>query len=63
MLTGPDGQVLLDIDEIEMAVLRAPGAANGLTSRMFTLDWEPVGSRQADRAADAVLLVGDPAQR
>ena len=42
MLTGADGQVLLDIDEIDMVVLRAPEARNGLASHMFTLEWEPV---------------------
>ena len=61
MLTGADGQVLLDIDEIDMVVLRAPGARNGLASHMFALEWEPVDLDKPTGDLDAVLLVGDPA--
>ena len=60
-LTGPDGRVVLEIDEIEMVVLQAPGAAKGLTSRLFTLGWEPVGLDKPTAATGAVLLIGDPA--
>ena len=45
----PDGQVLLEIDEIEMAVLQRPRAAESLTSRMFTLRVGAGGSGQAAR--------------
>ena len=61
MLTGSNGQVLLDIDEIDMVVLRAPGARNGLASHMFALEWEPVDLDKPTGDLDAVLLVGDPA--
>ena len=61
MLTGADGQVLLDIDEIDMVVLRAPEARNGLASHMFTLEWEPVDLDKPTGDVDAVLLVGDHA--
>ena len=61
MLTGADGQVLLDIDEIDMVVLRAPSGRNGLASHMFTLEWEPVDLDKPTGDVDAVLLVGDHA--
>ncbi len=61
MLTGADGQVLLDIDEIDMVVLRAPGAGNELASHMFTLEWEPVDLDKPPGDVGAVLLVGDHA--
>ena len=35
MLTGADGQVLLEIDEIDMAVLRTQGARNEVASHML----------------------------
>ncbi|MBV8347679.1 MAG: SDR family NAD(P)-dependent oxidoreductase, partial [Mycolicibacterium sp.] len=61
MLTGADGQVLLDIDEIEMAVLRAPGTRNELASDMFALGWEPVVLDEPAGDVGAVLLIGDRA--
>ena len=61
MLTGADGQVLLDIDEIDMVVLRAPGARTGLASHMFTLEWEPVDLDKPTGDVGALLLVGDHA--
>jgi phthiocerol/phenolphthiocerol synthesis type-I polyketide synthase C len=61
MLTGADGQVLLDIDEIDMVVLRAPGARNLLASHMFTLEWEPVDLDKPTADVGALLLVGDHA--
>ena len=61
MVTGADGQVLLEIDEIDMAVLRGPEALNGLPSHMFTLEWEPVDLDKPTGAADALLLVGEHA--
>jgi phthiocerol/phenolphthiocerol synthesis type-I polyketide synthase C len=62
-LTGPDGRVLMDIDEIEMAVLRTRGASGQLTDRMFTLDWEPADLEAPAGRLEAVLLVGDPDAR
>ena len=63
MLTGADGQVLLDIDEIDMVVLRAPEARDRLAGHMFTLEWEPVDLDKPTGELDAVLLVGDHAER
>ena len=62
-LSGPNGDVLMDIDEIEMAVLRTGGASGQLTDRMFTLDWEPADLDAPADKLDAVLLVGDPDAR
>jgi len=59
MITGADGQVLLDIDEIDMAVLRASGAGNEVASHMFALEWEPVVLDKPTGGAGAVLLVGE----
>ena len=61
MLTGADGRVLLGIDEVDMVVLRAPGAGNELAGHMFTLEWEPVELDKPTGDLGAVLLVGDPA--
>ena len=60
-LTAADGRVLMNIDEIEMAVLRAPGASGGLTDRMFTLEWEAADLGAPTGTLDAVLLVGTDA--
>jgi phthiocerol/phenolphthiocerol synthesis type-I polyketide synthase C len=61
MLTGSDGRVLLDIDEIDAVVLRAPGAGNELASHMFTLEWDPVDLDKPAGDVGAVLLIGDHA--
>ena len=61
MLTGSDGRVLLDIDEIDAVVLRAPGAGNELASHMFTLEWDPVDVDKPAGDVGAVLLIGDHA--
>ena len=58
-LTDPDGRVLLEIDEVDMAVLQASGAGKELTNRLFTLEWEPVDLDQPAGRLDAVLVVGD----
>ena len=60
-LTGADGQVLLEIDEIEVALLQAPRAAEELTSCLFALDWEPVDLGTPTTEVKALLLVGDAA--
>jgi phthiocerol/phenolphthiocerol synthesis type-I polyketide synthase C len=57
LLTSADGQVLLQIDEIEVVVLQASGAANGLTSRLYALDWEPVDLAKPTDGVGALLLV------
>ena len=67
MLTGAEGQVLLAIDEVDMVVLRAPGARDDVASHMFALEWQPVdlgkppGGVGSAGGVGAVLLVGDPA--
>ncbi|OSC40411.1 type I polyketide synthase [Mycobacterium decipiens] len=59
VLTDPDGQPLLVIDEVEMAVLGSGGGATELTSRLFTLEWEPAPLDKVADAAGGLLLVGD----
>ncbi len=54
-LAAADGRVLMDIDEIEMAVLRAPGASDKLTDRMFTLEWERADLDTPAGTLDSVL--------
>ena len=61
LLTDPDRRVLLEIDEIEMALLQAPASARERANRLFTLDWEPVPLDKPNGGVDALLLVGDPA--
>lgn len=58
VLTGSQGQALLVIDEIEMAVVRA-GAGNEVAGHTFTLAWEPVDADKPAAAVGAVLLVGE----
>jgi phthiocerol/phenolphthiocerol synthesis type-I polyketide synthase C len=60
-LTGADGRVLLDIDEVEMVVLRAPGTRADAASDMFALEWQPVDLAKPAGDVGAVLLVGDHA--
>jgi phthiocerol/phenolphthiocerol synthesis type-I polyketide synthase C len=62
ILTAADGQVLLEIDEIEVALLQARGASDDLTNRLFTLDWEPVALDTPAGAIGNLLLIADPAQ-
>ena len=59
MLFGADGRVLLGIDEIDMAVLRVPGAGNEVASHMFSLEWEPLDLDKPAADVGAVLLVGE----
>jgi phthiocerol/phenolphthiocerol synthesis type-I polyketide synthase C len=59
-LSGADGAVLLDVDEVDMVVLRAGGAGNEVASYLFTLEWEPVELDEPAADAGAVLLVGEP---
>ncbi len=61
VLTGPDGQVLLEIDEVEMVLRQAQRAGDELDSRLFTLEWEPVDLDTPAGAVDALLLVADTA--
>ena len=59
VLTGSRGQVLLEIDEVEMMVLRASRGADELTRRMFMLEWEPLSLDQPPGIGGTVLVVGD----
>ena len=56
-LTGSHGQVLLEIDEVEMKVSRISRAE--LTSRLFTLEWEPLDLDKAAEVGGTVLVIGD----
>ncbi|HET9876347.1 MAG TPA: polyketide synthase dehydratase domain-containing protein, partial [Mycobacterium sp.] len=57
-LVGGQGQVLLDIDEIDMVALH-PGPGNELAGHMFALQWEPVDLDKPAGDVGAVLLIGD----
>src|SRR5262249_34068461 len=61
VLTDPDGRAVLVIDEVEMAVLGAGGAATELAERLFALEWEPAPLEKTADAPGALLLIGDPA--
>ncbi len=61
LLTGDDGRVLLEIDEIEVVALQAPAPEHDLTSRLFTLDWEPANLERPAAGVKALLLVSDAA--
>ncbi len=60
LLTDADGRPLLEIDEVEMAVLRSPGGARELSNRLFSLEWEPAARDEQAGAPAALLLVGAP---
>ena len=60
VLTDPNGQPLLVIDEVKMAVLGSAGGATELTNRLLTLDWEPAPLDKTAGAASGLLLIGDP---
>jgi phthiocerol/phenolphthiocerol synthesis type-I polyketide synthase C len=59
LLLDADNQPLLEIDEVDMAVLRSRGGATELSNRLFTLEWEPTPLDKAAREAVAVLIVGE----
>ena len=59
VLTDPNGQPLLVIDEVEMAVLGSGSGATELTDRLFTLEWEPAPLVKAADAPAGLLLIGD----
>jgi phthiocerol/phenolphthiocerol synthesis type-I polyketide synthase C len=59
-LIGPDGRVLLEINEIEMVLLRVPVRGAGVAGRMFALEWEPLSlETPANVSVDRVLLVAE----
>ncbi|KAA1251689.1 type I polyketide synthase [Mycobacterium simiae] len=59
VLTDPDGQPLLVVDEVEMAVLGSSSGATELGDRMFTLQWEPAPLQTTADAPRGLLLIGD----
>jgi phthiocerol/phenolphthiocerol synthesis type-I polyketide synthase C len=58
-LTDPDGQPLLVIDEVEMAVLGSSSGATELSRQLFTVQWEPAPLDKAAATLDRLLLIGD----
>ena len=60
-LTDPEGQPLLVIDEVEMAVLGSGSGQAELTSRLFTLEWEPAPLDKSAATPGSLLLIGDGA--
>ncbi|BCI53466.1 phthiocerol/phenolphthiocerol synthesis polyketide synthase type I PpsC [Mycolicibacterium litorale] len=64
VLTDADGRPLLEIDHIEMMVLRAPGSGDELSDKMFALDWRPTPlDVPVPDAGAAVLLLAEPCDR
>ncbi|WP_191498849.1 SDR family NAD(P)-dependent oxidoreductase, partial [Mycobacterium simulans] len=61
VLTDADGRLLLEIDEVEMAVLQSRSGASELINRLFTLEWEPVPLDKQAGDLGALLLVADGA--
>ncbi|MCY0611563.1 hypothetical protein OVV29_39225, partial [Klebsiella pneumoniae] len=61
VLTDANGQPLLVVDEVEMAVLGSDSGATELTNRLFMLEWEPAPLEKTAEATGALLLIGDPA--
>lgn len=59
VLTDPDGQPLLVIDEVEMAVLGSTAGATELGNRLFTLEWEPAPLPKTADTPRGLLLIGD----
>ncbi|MGB8390101.1 acyltransferase domain-containing protein, partial [Mycobacterium sp.] len=57
VLTGSHGQVLLEVDEVEMKVSRI--SRGELTNRLFTLEWEPFDLDRPSEVGGTVLVVGD----
>ena len=58
-LTDADGRVLLEIDEVDMAVLQATGGGNEITSRLFTTVWEPMDLAPSAHSGGSILVIGD----
>ena len=59
VLTDSNGQPVLIIDEVEMAVLGSGGSATEFTSRLFTLEWDPAPLDKPASAVGGLLLIGD----
>ncbi|MCV7197188.1 type I polyketide synthase [Mycobacterium angelicum] len=61
VLFDADGRTLLEIDEVEMAVLQSGSGAGELMTRLFTLEWEPAPLQKPAGEVGALLLVADGA--
>jgi phthiocerol/phenolphthiocerol synthesis type-I polyketide synthase C len=57
-LSGAQGEVVLDVDEVDMVVLRAGGVGDEVAGHLFTVEWAPVELEPAAARLGAVLLVG-----
>ncbi|WP_205877192.1 type I polyketide synthase [Mycobacterium camsae] len=58
LLTDADGRPVLEIDRVEMAVLRSPTGARELGNRLFSVQWQPAALDGQAAAPAALLLVG-----
>lgn len=59
LLVDADGRPLLEIDEVEMAVLQSRRGASELMKRLFTVEWEPAPLDLPPADLGALLLVAD----
>ena len=60
VLTDSQGQLLLEIDEVEMTVLRTGGHGDELTDRLYVLDWQPTPlTKAAQETGGTMLLIGE----
>ncbi|WP_310785360.1 type I polyketide synthase [Mycobacterium sp. Z3061] len=58
LLLDEDGRPVLEIDRVEMAVLRSPSGARELGNRLFSVEWRPAALEDHSDAPAALLLVG-----
>jgi phthiocerol/phenolphthiocerol synthesis type-I polyketide synthase C len=60
VLTDSQGRPLLEIDEVEMTVLRAGGHGDELSDRLYALDWQPTPLTGAvQETGGTMLLIGE----
>uniref|UniRef100_UPI003F95EDBB SDR family NAD(P)-dependent oxidoreductase n=1 Tax=Mycobacterium sp. TaxID=1785 RepID=UPI003F95EDBB len=62
LLTDAEGRPLLEIDEVDMAVLQTRGGATELSDRLFTLEWEQAALEESAKPpgeVGALLLIGN----
>lgn len=58
LLLDGDGRPVLEIDRVEMAVLRSGTGARELGNRLFSVEWQPAALEGQADAPAALLLVG-----
>ncbi|MFV8316596.1 SDR family NAD(P)-dependent oxidoreductase [Mycobacterium sp. 23] len=58
LLLDEDERPVLEIDRVEMAVLRSPSGARELGNRLFSVEWRPAALETGADAPAALLLVG-----